>query len=102
LNTAAEKTGDLVFVRVQMTISQLGAVCIEEEQTIVYRAAGARVPPVQVVTRAALKDGEKSQEWTPSTVELFRYSSLPILTVSITIGNTRLRRKAIRSGRMGH
>lgn len=69
------KTGDLVFVRVAMTLSQAGAACIEEEQTIVYRGAGARVPPVAMVSRALLKADEVSQDWVPSTVELFRYSS---------------------------
>ena len=69
------KTGDLVFVRVAMTLSQAGAACIEEEQTIVYRGAGARVPPVAVVPRELLKTDEVSQDWVPTTVELFRYSS---------------------------
>jgi 3-methylfumaryl-CoA hydratase len=69
------KTGDLVFMRVSMITSQTGTVCIEEEQTIVYRGAGARVPPVVVIPRAALKADEVSQDWTPTTVELFRYSS---------------------------
>lgn len=69
------KTGDLVFVRVMMTYSQAGAACLEEEQTIVYRGAGGRVPPVVAAPRAALVAGETAEEWTPGTVELFRYSS---------------------------
>jgi 3-methylfumaryl-CoA hydratase len=58
-----------------MITSRTGTVCIEEEQTIVYRGAGARAPPVVVIPRAALKADEVSQGWTPPTVELFRYSS---------------------------
>ena len=69
------KTGDLIFVRVSITISQADRVCIEEDQTIVYRGAGARMPPVAVTQRKALNPGEVSQDWTPNSVELFRYSS---------------------------
>lgn len=70
------KTGDLVFVRVVMTLSQNGAPCIEEEQTIVYRGAGARVPPVVPVPRKPVAEGETSEDWLPTTVELFRFSSV--------------------------
>lgn len=69
------KTGHLVFVRVGMTYSQGGAVCIEEEQTIVYRGIGAKVPPVALAPRQPLGDGETAEDWLPSTVELFRFSS---------------------------
>ena len=70
------KTGHLVFVRVAMTLSQSGEPCIEEEQTIVYRAAGARVPPVQDAPRQPLADGQTAEDWLPTPVELFRYSSV--------------------------
>ena len=69
------KSGDLVFVQVSMTISQADTVCIEEDQTIVYRGVGARTPPVVAAPRAALQPGETSQDWTPTSVELFRYSA---------------------------
>jgi 3-methylfumaryl-CoA hydratase len=69
------KTGDLVFVRVAMTLSQQGRLCLEEEQTIVYRGDGARVPAVAAAEWAPLKSGEVSEDWRPGTVELFRYSS---------------------------
>src|SRR6516164_1104104 len=39
----AGRTGKLAFVTVGHQIEQDGAVCIEEEQDIVYREAGARV-----------------------------------------------------------
>jgi 3-methylfumaryl-CoA hydratase len=69
------RSGDLVFVRVALTLSQAGAPCIEEEQTIVYRGEGAPVPPVAVAPRAPLQDDETERLWTPNTVELFRYSA---------------------------
>jgi 3-methylfumaryl-CoA hydratase len=68
------KSGHLVFVRVALALSQGGAVCVEEEQTIVYRAAGARTPAVTETPRAALAEGETAEIWTPTSVELFRYS----------------------------
>lgn len=70
------KTGDLVFVRVAMALSQDGAPCIEEEQTIVYRGAGAKVPAVVPAPRKPLAGGETAEEWLPTTVELFRFSSV--------------------------
>jgi 3-methylfumaryl-CoA hydratase len=69
------KSGELVFVRVALTLAQGGVACIEEEQTIVYRAAGGRVPPVTPAPRAPLAPGETAKDWTPGTVELFRYSA---------------------------
>lgn len=68
------KSGHLVFVRVGLTFSQNGEISIEEEQTIVYRGAGARTPPVLERQQAPLAADEKMQEWTPTSVELFRYS----------------------------
>jgi 3-methylfumaryl-CoA hydratase len=69
------RSGDLVFVRVALSLAQAGAACIEEEQTIVYRGAGAAVAPVKAAPRAPLAQGETSKDWTPNTVELFRYSA---------------------------
>jgi 3-methylfumaryl-CoA hydratase len=68
------RSGHLVFVRVAMTLSQGGDTCLEEEQTIVYREAGARVPAVAETARTPLAFGETSEDWTPGAVELFRYS----------------------------
>ncbi len=69
------KSGDLVFVRVALTFSQAGTPCIEEEQTIVYRGEGGRIPPVKAASRVQLVSGEAAKEWTPGMVELFRYSA---------------------------
>ncbi len=70
------RTGDLVLVRVAMSMSQGGATCFEEEQTIVYREATAeRMPPVALKPRAPLAAGESAENWVPTTVELFRYSA---------------------------
>lgn len=68
------KSGHLVFVKVAISLDQAGVACLQEEQTIVYRAAGSRVPPVEQKPRAALADGEVADDWLPSPVELFRYS----------------------------
>ena len=69
------KSGHLVFVRVAIALGQGGRACIEEEQTIVYRAAGARTPAVTEAPRAPLAAGETAEMWTPTAVELFRSSS---------------------------
>jgi 3-methylfumaryl-CoA hydratase len=69
------KTGDLVFVSVSIALSQADTVCVEETQTIVYRGFGAPTPPVVPAPRAALASGEKSQDWLPTSIELFRYSA---------------------------
>jgi 3-methylfumaryl-CoA hydratase len=70
------KTGDLVFVRVAIILSQNGIACIGEEQTIVYRSAGLeKIPAVKVLPRAPLGAGERSENWTPTPTELFRYSA---------------------------
>ena len=69
------KMGDLIFVRVATILSQLGAVCLEEDQTIVYRPAGGKTPEVKAAPRAPLAPGEASETWLPTTTELFRYSA---------------------------
>lgn len=66
----AGKSGDLVFVEVERAISQAGAECVRERQTIVYRQAGEPTPPVQ---EGAASGGEA---WRPSAVDLFRFSAV--------------------------
>jgi 3-methylfumaryl-CoA hydratase len=68
------QTGDLVFVRVEMSLSQNDAVCIEEQQTIVYRGPG-KTAAVISRPRLPLESGERSENWLPTTTELFRYSA---------------------------
>lgn len=67
--------GTLVFVTVRHTIAHDGAVCIEEEQDIVYRDAPA---PGAAKSRPA--PAPESAEWSepvqPDPMLLFRYSAL--------------------------
>ena len=73
----AGRSGDLVFVKVRTTITQDGAVCVEEEQTFVYRGAGgAAAPAIAAVALPPLVDGEIAEMWTPTNVELFRFSAV--------------------------
>ncbi len=68
------KSGHLVFVRVALSFCQDGEVSINETQTIVYRGTGGRVPAVTERPLPPLAANEAAQEWTPTTIELFRYS----------------------------
>jgi 3-methylfumaryl-CoA hydratase len=71
----AGKGGALVFVTVEHTTEANGAVCIVEEQDIVYRE-----PPPPGASAAAPKRHEAEAQWTrridPNTTLLFRYSAL--------------------------
>jgi 3-methylfumaryl-CoA hydratase len=69
------RTGTLAFVTVGYQFTQDGVVCIDEEQDIVYREAGAPVaaPPVREV-RA--EEGVWSATVHPDSRLLFRFSSL--------------------------
>src|SRR5262249_8623115 len=66
------KSGPLTFVTVAHEISADGVLAIEEEQTIVYRDAGAQAPAQRSEARAA----DWRMEVTPDAVLLFRYSAL--------------------------
>lgn len=71
------KSGELVFVRVKSHVVQQDALCIEEEQTIVYRGEGARQPAVvPLPERTAVAPGD----WLPTSVEMFRYSAVTFNT----------------------
>jgi len=70
------KSGGLVFVRVKAAMSQHAKLCIEEEQTIVYRGDGPRLPPIVPRAFAPASNGETTEVWTPSSVELFRFSAV--------------------------
>jgi 3-methylfumaryl-CoA hydratase len=72
----AGKTGRLAFVTVRNRFSQDGVLCIEEEQDIVYREAGGRVPspvPVELLPPPA---GAWVRTIVPDPVLLFRFSAL--------------------------
>jgi 3-methylfumaryl-CoA hydratase len=77
VNLKEGRTGPLCFVTVRQTISQVGEVCIEEEQQIVYRgAATASLPAPQPVELPPLPDGAWSRTITPDPPLLFRFSAL--------------------------
>jgi len=66
------KTGDLVFVELDRALSQRGEARVIERQTLVYRGQGDPLPTVPEGPTA----GHGTDEvWTPTTVELFRFSA---------------------------
>ncbi len=69
----AGKTGDLVFVEVDHTVTQDGAVAVTERQTIVFRDVGEPTPPVAPVPQSA---GPEDEVWQPGTPHLFRFSAV--------------------------
>jgi 3-methylfumaryl-CoA hydratase len=71
------KAGMLVFVTVRYRIRQGGAVRIEEEQDIVYKEPGPRIPaPIPLASLPDLPAGTWVKDVTPDTVLLFRFSAL--------------------------
>ena len=70
------RSGDLVFVVVRREVSQANALCVSEEQTIVYRPAGEPVDPVVPAELPAELPGENCEQWTPGPVQLFRFSAV--------------------------
>jgi 3-methylfumaryl-CoA hydratase len=71
------KSGKLVFVTVEYRIFQNDRLCISEEQDIVYKEAGGRVPPpVPLDKWAPVPAGAYSEVVEPSEVFLFRFSAL--------------------------
>jgi 3-methylfumaryl-CoA hydratase len=68
-------TGSLCFVTVTHQVHSEGKLCIDEEQHIVYRnAPPAAQPPRRV--KCFDKPVDWSEEWTPSAVQLFRFSAI--------------------------
>lgn len=70
------RSGSLAFVTVGYRFEQDGVTCIEEEQDIVYREAGARVSAPAVADYAPPTDGTWSRTITPDARLLFRFSAL--------------------------
>ncbi len=70
------KTGPLAFVTVAYRFVQDGVLCLEEEQDIVYREPGARVPAPQQVPLQALPEGRWWRTVQPDSRLLFRFSAL--------------------------
>lgn len=67
------RSGDLVLVKVEHRIQQLGKDCVNEVQTIVYRDAGGATPAVQPA-EVAMIEGDIA--WSPTTPDLFRFSAV--------------------------
>ena len=69
------RAGKLVFVTVRHDIACNDALCVTEEQDIVYREAAAPGTPPPAATPAP-KEASWHEEVRPDTVLLFRYSAL--------------------------
>jgi 3-methylfumaryl-CoA hydratase len=67
------KSGQLLFVRVKIAITQEASLCVEEEQTLVYRDLGA---PQAAITPLADRAAPAPGDWRPDPVELFRFSAI--------------------------
>ena len=70
------RSGKLAFVTVGYTIRQDGAVCIEEEQDIVYREPGAKVPAPVPAALPPVPEGSWTRTITPDPRLLFRFSAV--------------------------
>ena len=64
------RAGELVLVDVLRELTQGGRLRLTETQTIVYREAGEATPAV-----ADTGAGGAGERWTPTAVDLFRYSA---------------------------
>ena len=67
------KTGDLVFVEVDRSLTQDGVPRLSERQTIVYRGLGEPVAPVEPTD---LPPHRNAEVWDPGPVDLFRFSAV--------------------------
>jgi 3-methylfumaryl-CoA hydratase len=70
------KSGSLAFVTVGLRFVQDGQLCVEEEQDIVYREPGGRVPAPVAAPWPALPEGSVERTWHPDSRLLFRFSAL--------------------------
>lgn len=70
------RSGRLAFVTVGYEFHQDGALCIEEEQDIVYREAGPPAPALSPEPLPPLPEGSWSRMVTPTPTLLFRFSAL--------------------------
>ncbi|MDB5583578.1 MAG: 3-methylfumaryl-CoA hydratase [Bradyrhizobium sp.] len=70
------RTGDLVFVIVDRTVTQAGAVRVTERQTIVYRDAGDTPVSLSVPADDAELMPADGEIWYPGSVNLFRFSAV--------------------------
>ncbi|MFM8345918.1 MAG: acyl-CoA dehydrogenase [Betaproteobacteria bacterium] len=72
----AGKSGALAFVTVSYRFEQRGALCLEEEQDIVYREPGAPVSAPVPGPQPALPAGSTVRTVLPDSRLLFRFSAL--------------------------
>jgi len=70
------RTGRLVFVTVAHTIRQDGAICVEEEQDIVYRETGTPVAAPAPCELAPAPAGSWTRTVVPDPTLLFRFAAL--------------------------
>jgi 3-methylfumaryl-CoA hydratase len=70
------RSGKLAFVTVGYAIRQDGKVCIEEEQDIVYREPGAKVPEPVPAELPPIAAGSWTRTITPDPRLLFRFSAV--------------------------
>lgn len=70
------RSGGLVFVRLNISVLQRDRLCVEEEQTIVYRGDGPRMPAVTPRPAPPESSAGSVEAWTPDSVELFRFSAV--------------------------
>jgi 3-methylfumaryl-CoA hydratase len=76
VTTKQGRTGALAFVTVAHQIDQEGAVCIEEEQDIVYREPGAPVAAPEPCALPPAPEGAWTRLISPTPTLLFRFSAL--------------------------
>lgn len=76
VSTKSGRSGALAFVTVGYRVVQDGVTCIEEEQDIVYREVGDRVPPPDVRGSPDVAAGGWQRTITPDVRQLFRFSAL--------------------------
>jgi 3-methylfumaryl-CoA hydratase len=71
------KSGELVFVDVKIEVVQFGTICILEKRTYVFRQSG-KTKPISVITKAQPlpAPGADRLDFTPSAVDLFRFSTV--------------------------
>src|SRR5262249_1001629 len=70
------RTGELIFVRVGITVSQGGETCVGEEQIIVYRGDGPPMAPVVPAAAPPPPLDATAMAWHPSRPEIFRFSAV--------------------------
>jgi len=70
------RSGNLAFVTVAYRFVQDGVLCLEEEQDIVYREAGAAIAIPSIAEPPAVPAGAWTRTITPDSPLLFRFSAL--------------------------